>query len=158
MIFFQNRTFLLCITIIFFSIQILCTITNKNRYPFCTYNMFSKTYNGKYAQYEVYLTNTTKHKSFLCPAYKIIPIEFFRVNSVMDNIYNYDNKEQQEQLSKIILNTLNKTSWYHFDEIYSSPKSDFFFDKIDISICEYSFHGINDVSKDCSIIYSYQLK
>lgn len=154
---FKNRTFLLCFTIVFFTIQIWCTATNKNRFPFCTYNMFSKTYYGKYAQYEVLFINTLKDDSVFVPAYKVLPIEFFRVNSIMDNIYANDNSKRQDNFSKLIIETLKNKPWIHFDEIYSSVEFNNF-NEIFICVCEFSFDENNDINKDYSIIYSYNLK
>jgi hypothetical protein len=119
--------------------------------------MFSKTYYGKYAQYEVLFINTLKDDSVFVPAYKVLPIEFFRVNSIMDNIYANDNSKRQDNFSKLIIETLKNKPWIHFDEIYSSVEFNNF-NEIFICVCEFSFDENNDINKDYSIIYSYNLK
>jgi len=119
--------------------------------------MFSKTYYGKYVQYEILFITKQKNDSIFVPAYKVLPIEFFRVNSIMDYIYSNDNSIIKANFSKLIIETLKNKAWTNFDEIYSSVEFNNF-NKMDVCICEYTFEENNDMSKNYSILYSYNIK
>lgn len=154
---FQSRKFLTWITFIFFFIQLFCTITNKNIYPFCSYNMFNRTFFGKYKQFEVRLINSLKNDSISVPAYKIIPIEYFRADYIMYNIYYSNDEKKKYEFSKAILDNLKYNPWTGFDEIYGSIKYNNY-TQMKVCVYEYIIDDKGLSTKDFMVIYLYKMK
>ncbi|MFG2357838.1 hypothetical protein [Streptomyces sp. NPDC048521] len=103
--------------LLYLGMQVGHTVRNSNRWPWCSYNMFS--YRSRDRAYQARVRLFTDRSTVVGPAdpWGLLPLEFFRVVSLVDDVF-IEMREQgrQEQFCRSVIELLNTSSWSRFDE------------------------------------------
>ena len=119
----RKRETLTALLVIFFCAQLLHTLFNVNNWPFCSYNMFNFVTPLQTKIIRVALHLDDGGQQLVAPG-NILPLEFFKANSLIVNVYGVSADERRkEQLSEMILRRLNSDPWPAFDETYRAARA-----------------------------------
>jgi hypothetical protein len=100
--------------------QFACTWTDRNSWPFCSYNMFNRVLPERIGQPRVILTDGAGPTRPL-PVYGLLPLEFFRVMSVTGAVYLGDtDTAARDAFTERMLDRLSDHPWRAFDEVRAS--------------------------------------
>jgi hypothetical protein len=107
-----------------FSVQLLSTFMNKNYWPFCSYNLFHYQSPQRVQEIRVRLFDDRGNSTPILDTWGLLPLEYFRVISILRQIYISNKDENIKQNFSIkMLKRLNKRPWKPFDEIKSPIRS-----------------------------------
>lgn len=99
-------------------IQIACTLSDRNVWPFCAYNMFNYHLDDTSEELRVVLHEEDGWSSTPLDPWGVLPLEFFRVVSILEEMYITRTDEiGRANFSQFLLDQLNTTSWRAFDEV-----------------------------------------
>lgn len=96
------------------SLNLICTISNTNLWPFCSYNMFNFNVEKSISRLKISICEDTGECQIVNPG-NILPIEFFRANRFFSSIYLKGSLNNE--FKKKVLLRLNNNPWGQFDEI-----------------------------------------
>lgn len=118
--------------------QLFHTFTDSNNWPFSSYNMFNRIPKPIMKTYvaDIYSSDGSILE---VSASNLLPIEFFRANPIMHQVFNGKDIGAKARFEEQILNRINHRPWKDFDEVRGSPKSKTPFVALKISIASYSF-------------------
>ncbi|MFF4139491.1 hypothetical protein ACFY1B_50925 [Streptomyces mirabilis] len=132
--------------LLYLGLQVTSTVRNTNRWPWCTYNMFSYRSRDRPLQARVRLL--TDRGTAVGPAdpWGLLPLEFFRVVSLIDDVFiELRERGRQEAFCRAVLDLLNRTSWSRYDErraSFAAPPGErfvaveVFLVSVDLRICD----------------------
>jgi hypothetical protein len=105
-----------------FARQLACTWTDRNSWPFCSYNMFNRVLPERIAQPRVVLVDDAGPTGPM-PVYGLLPLEFFRVMSVSSAVYlGGTDAATRDRFTERMLDRLNDHPWRAFDEVRASVR------------------------------------
>jgi hypothetical protein len=103
---------------IFLGMQLGCTLHNRNRWPFCSYNMFAYDPEETYEALRVQLIDDSGEKTLVLDPWGLLPLDFFRVISALIEIYVVgEDEERKHAFGEATLAGLNGRPWSAFDEV-----------------------------------------
>lgn len=106
----------------FFAVQLLHTVFDSNRWPFCSYNMFNRTMPLQLWTLRARLRDSGGQTQTVDAA-RLLPVEFFRARDMLHSVYVAGRDESLKQgLARLILARLNASPWRAFDETFASPR------------------------------------
>ncbi|GAA3836819.1 hypothetical protein GCM10022226_68440 [Sphaerisporangium flaviroseum] len=102
--------------------QFFHTVVDRNRWPFCSNNMFNRTLPRRFPQLRIRLRDGDEWTG-LRQVYGLMPLEFFRVVDIFAVILleNQD-EELKDRFCRTILRRLNTRPWAAFDEVGRSER------------------------------------
>ena len=102
--------------------QLAHTLRNTNRWPFVAQNMFSHAAPPVMARIMVELHDSLGGKQLVFP-YSVLPVEFFRAQRLLLEVYQEGNDaERQERFTIALLDRLNRSPWQAFDEVEAAAR------------------------------------
>ncbi|MFI7210900.1 hypothetical protein [Micromonospora maritima] len=102
--------------------QLWHTWKDRNRWPLCSYNMFNRTLPSRFPQPRVTLHDPAGSQELL-PVYGLLPLEFFRVVSIMAEVFLVNQDEAiKHRFAERVLRRLNTRPWAAFDEVHASHR------------------------------------
>lgn len=100
--------------------QVFHTWTRRNRWPFCTYDMFSYPLDTRFPQPRVQLRDELGTTDVMS-VYGLLPVEFFRAVAIIDDVfYECEDTELKDRFAERMLCRLNERPWRAFDEVRAS--------------------------------------
>lgn len=105
-------------TALFLTGQVWHTVTNTNRWPFCSFNMFAYHKRDQALQMRVRLF--TDDGTVVGPAdpWALLPLEFFRVVSVLERVFHaQEDLGVRDAFCRQVLDRLNRRGWSSWDEV-----------------------------------------
>ncbi|MCM1946604.1 hypothetical protein NC315_14635 [Streptomyces sp. G2] len=101
--------------------QVVHTVLNTNRWPFCTFNMFAYHKRDQALQMRVRLVTDDGGTVGPTDPWSLLPLEFFRVVSVLERVfYAQDDIEVRDRFCRQTLERLNRRGWRAWDEVKAS--------------------------------------
>lgn len=116
------KALLTLFTVSFLVIQLSLTMLNKHIWPFCAYSMFNRVPSEVMVRPKLDLI-LNNNKMVTVDVHETLPLEFFRAMGIYYTVYDELNELRKKQFSKLILKTLNESSWNGFDEVYKSYRA-----------------------------------
>lgn len=105
--------------------QFAHTWRRRNRWPLCSYDMFSYPLASRFPQPRVQLCDD-EGSTPLMPVYGLLPVEFFRAVAIIDDVF-YECRDEalKERFAETMVHRLNTRPWRAFDEVRASirPRS-----------------------------------
>lgn len=102
--------------------QIGHTWRRRNRWPLCSYDMFSYPLAARFPQPRVQLCDD-EGSTALMPVYGLLPVEFFRAVAIIDDVfYECQDASLKERFAESIVHRLNTRPWRAFDEVRASVR------------------------------------
>ncbi|MEU1308346.1 hypothetical protein ABZ419_05530 [Streptomyces cinnamoneus] len=101
--------------------QLWHTVRDRNRWPFCAYNMFNYRVPETWEQLRIVLYDDRGRTTGPQDPWGLLPVEFFRVVSILESVLigNQDEKLKEEFCERT-LHRLNTARWPDFDEVRAS--------------------------------------
>ncbi len=121
------------------AVQLLHTLRNTNRWPFVAQNMFSHDL-PVLTRLMVVLYDSRGGEHVVFP-YSVLPIEFFRAQRVLSQVYmEGSDAECQERFAIELLERLNDAPWGAYDEVEASvrPPEGTRFEGFDLKLYQYT--------------------
>ncbi|MFJ3093239.1 hypothetical protein [Streptomyces hydrogenans] len=101
--------------------QVVHTVLNTNRWPFCTFNMFAYHKRDQALQMRVRLFTDDGEAVGPTDPWSLLPLEFFRVVSVLERVFHaQDDVEVRDRFCRQALERLNRRGWRAWDEVKAS--------------------------------------
>lgn len=103
-------------------IQMWHTLADRNRWPFCSYNMFS--FRAKDLQTHRRVRLVTDRGAVLGPmsVWGLLPLEFFRVDTLVKKVFLQNTDPQlMDAFCADVIGRLNGRGWPAWDEVKKSP-------------------------------------
>lgn len=101
--------------------QVVHTVLNTNRWPFCTFNMFAYHKRDQALQMRVRLFTDDGEAIGPTDPWSLLPLEFFRVVSVLERVFHaQDDIEVRDRFCRQALERLNRRSRRAWDEVKAS--------------------------------------
>ncbi|SDT83353.1 hypothetical protein SAMN05216371_8174 [Streptomyces sp. TLI_053] len=104
------------------ALQLFHTLTDRNTWPYCSYNMFS--FHAKGVQTRWHVKLVTDGGLVLGPvsAWGLLPLEFFRVDAIIKKVFlqNVD-PDLRTSFCESVLVRLNTRPWRGWDEVKRPP-------------------------------------
>ncbi|MEV4398201.1 hypothetical protein [Nonomuraea sp. NPDC049607] len=102
--------------------QFFHTVVDRNRWPFCSNNMFNRALPRRFPQLRIRLRDGDEWTG-LRQVYGLMPLEFFRVVDIFATVLleNTDD-EVKERFCRTILDRLNTRPWPNYDEVRRSER------------------------------------
>ncbi|MEU8971259.1 hypothetical protein AB0D11_18640 [Streptomyces monashensis] len=101
--------------------QVWHTVTNTNRWPFCTFNMFAYHKRDRALQMRVRLFTDDGRVIGPADPWSLLPLEFFRVVSVLERVFHsQDDIAARDRFCRHTLDRLNRRRWPAWDEVKAS--------------------------------------
>jgi hypothetical protein len=97
--------------------QITNTVKVRKPWPFTGHNLFSAIFPLELTQFAVVLHDSCGGRVTAVPG-EVVPIEYFRLNNLFNDIYIHGSSLQREQFARDMLHWLNHSPWRWFDEMY----------------------------------------
>jgi hypothetical protein len=105
-------------TAVVLGVQLHHTLRNTNRWPWCSYNMFS--YRKRATAQQLRTRLITERGSIVGPAdpWGLLPLEFFRVVALLERLFfTEDDQAARERFCRQTLDRLNRRPWGGWDEV-----------------------------------------
>lgn len=118
------------------AIQLAQTLRDRSPWPLCAYNMFNRTLPLRFATMRVRLHDGSG-AAFIVDPGEMLPLEFFRARSIMQDVFYAGNDERQKALlAAWMLRNLNERPWRAFDETFAAarPSEGARFVKLDVLV------------------------
>ncbi|MEW2577311.1 hypothetical protein [Streptomyces syringium] len=101
--------------------QLWHTVRDRNRWPFCAYNMFNYRVPEAWEQLRIVLHDDRGRTTGPLDPWGLLPVEFFRVVSILESVLITNQDEPlKEEFCVRTLNRLNTAPWPDFDEVRAS--------------------------------------
>lgn len=102
--------------------QLAHTVLDRNRWPFCSNNMFNRALPRRFEQFRVRLRDDEGWTGLL-DVYGLLPLEFFRIVETFDQVYVAPrvSQETRRRFTRELLSEMNENPWRRFDEIHPPP-------------------------------------
>lgn len=114
-------TAILAGTCVYLGSQVWHTLTNTNRWPFCTFNMFAYHKRDQALQMRVRLFTDDGETTGPADPWSLLPLEFFRVVSLLERVFHtHDDVVERDRFCQRALARLNRGGWSSWDEIKGS--------------------------------------
>ncbi|NML48990.1 hypothetical protein HHL19_01235 [Streptomyces sp. R302] len=108
-------------TSVYLAGQVVHTVLNTNRWPFCTFNMFAYHKRDQALQMRVRLFTDDGEAVGPTDPWSLLPLEFFRVVSVLERVFHaQDDVEVRDRFCRQALERLNRRGWRAWDEVKAS--------------------------------------
>ncbi|MFI9003769.1 hypothetical protein [Streptomyces sp. NPDC053541] len=105
-------------TSVYLAGQVVHTVLNTNRWPFCTFNMFAYHKRDQALQMRVRLFMDDGETVGPTDPWSLLPLEFFRVVSVLERVFHaQDDVEVRDRFCRQALERLNRRGWRAWDEV-----------------------------------------
>lgn len=103
---------------LFLAGQVWSTVTNTNRWPFCSFNMFAYHKRDQALQMRVRLFTDDGRVVGPADPWSLLPLEFFRVVSVLERLFHaQDDVPARDAFCRLALKRLNRRGWSSWDEV-----------------------------------------
>ena len=94
---------------------------DRNRWPFCTYNMFNYRLGVSATQLRVLLATDQGYLYGPDDPWGLLPIESFRIDAILRQVFCHDVPPGvRDEFCEQILERLNKGAWRQWDEVRGS--------------------------------------
>jgi hypothetical protein len=102
--------------------QFFHTVVDRNRWPFCSNNMFNRTLPRRFAQLRIKLRDGDEWTG-LRQVYGLMPLEFFRVVDIFAAVLlENEDDELKDRFCRTVLRRLNTRPWRASDEVRRSER------------------------------------
>lgn len=152
----HSRVWLVIFLVTYGSIQFFCTISNRNFFPFASYNMFNSVVKDKIVSLSVKISRIDGSSDFY-PVERLLPIEFFVGKDRIRKLLGADASLKEAEFKKI-MTRLNENPWMGFDEIPDPIPCDPKCVKIEIFYDLYLIQKYSVELFSQSPVYSYERK
>ncbi|MFI6761058.1 hypothetical protein ACIBF5_18170 [Micromonospora sp. NPDC050417] len=99
-------------------LQMRHTVKNTNRWPWCSYNMFSYRKSHRAMQLRTRLVTASGVCVGPTDPWGLLPLEFFRVISLLERIFfTQQDMAVREEFCRGVLARLNRAPWKGWDEV-----------------------------------------
>ncbi|WP_327088495.1 hypothetical protein OIE66_40300 [Nonomuraea sp. NBC_01738] len=104
------------------AVQFYYTVVDRNRWPFCSNNMFNRTLPRRFPQLRIRLRDGAEWTG-LRQVYGLMPLEFFRVVDICAGVL-LENEDPgvKDRFCETIVRRLNTRPWPGFDEVRRSER------------------------------------
>ncbi|TDV48695.1 hypothetical protein [Actinophytocola oryzae] len=104
--------------------QLWHTVRNRNRWPFCAYNMFSYSLPDRWEQLRVVLYDTRGVSTGPMDPFGLLPVEFFRIVSIVEQVFiTSSDTALRTEFCESTVRLLNNGGWRDFDEVRTNARS-----------------------------------
>lgn len=101
--------------------QLWHTVTRRNRWPFCSYDMFSERLGNQASQVRVILATESGRLHGPDDPWGLLPLEMFRIDSVFRLVFDGDAASTvKDSFCVTVLDRLNWHHWPRWDEVRRS--------------------------------------